>query len=485
MESSFSDKLTKLNQKILFIPKVLYFAISAVFYLFHQFRGQFMRQVYGIPKREVGFLLSIPQALSFFSNMALGSFNDSTGKQKILLIGLLVIGCCFFETFFYTSDKYFFLFLYCIYFAFMSASVPLLDKVMLDYVSEIPGMGPKTFGSQRIWLTFGYLFTNFTVEGMIETDDPEKQNFKAMKPFNFISTAIAIFLVILYVKNLGRRPSSTSYLSSVGALLKNAEYMYFIFIILLSGISRAFMTNYLGIYYSEGLKFSKQVNTWKIFGPIDRFIDFCYAHKQSTSTLFGVSLELIGFFYSYLITDYLGYFWPILLSMGFQLARFAAYYALPYDSPSSFAFCCLIEMLKGANFSLIHTSALQLANLYCPPSLRTTSQILYNGTFVAVSSVAAGLLFGSLFNPKTVAAEDVSREFKEAFKWNMILTIVGMVFFVGKYGIYENLLFSRSNASKKIKEIKERAKAEEEIHQQEARVDQNNTNVEMPSVKVK
>lgn len=479
------DHLKKINQKFLIVPKLLYFSLSAAFYTFHQFRGQFIVDKYGMEKDNLGLYLSIPQALSFFSNIWIGAINDRSGKQKMIILGLLLGSAIFFQTFFLSDYLMLFWVNFTFYFTLLSATLPLLDKVMLDYVSEIPGMGSKSFGTQRLWSTFGYLATNFTVEHVIASDKKDTYNYDNMEYFNIFIVAIAGVFIYLFVNNLPRRTVSGNYLSSVKDLLTNFEYVYFIFIILLCGISRAFMTNYLGFYYSKVLKFKDQKNTLNLFWPLNILADAAYEHKQSTSTFFGVAFEIIVFYNSSRVTDKLGFFWPILLSQVFQVFRFMAYYELSYENPNSFAFCCLIELLKGANYSLIHTSALQLANSFCPPHLRTTSQLIYNGVFVAAGTVLSGLVFKSFFSKGVDDVEQCYSEFKYAFKWNIYFSIIGIIIFLYKYGIHENLLFNIANAARKIEEIERLAKKDEEVHEEDNNNNNQGDNTENATVKVK
>lgn len=462
------EHLSKLNQKYLLVPKVLYTTLSAVFYTFHQFRGQFILDRYGVEKDSLGLYLSGPQSISFLATIGIGSINDRSGQQRGILLGLLLASAVFFQTFFFTKVASLFWICFTFYFVLLSSTLPLLDKVMFDYVTEIPGMGPRAFGTQRIWSTFGYLATNFIIEHFISKDKLPAEKYDNMQYCNIVFAITAAIFIFLFVKNLPRRTSNNDYYNSMKALLKNFEYIYFIGIILLCGISRAFMTNYLGIYYSKVLKFDNQENPFNVFWPMNILTDLAYNHKQSTSTFFGVALEIIIFYNSSRVSNRLGLFWPILLSQIFQLLRFIAYYNLSYENSYSFAYCCLIELMKGANYSLIHVSALQLANSFCPPHLRTTSQLIYNGVFVALGTALAGVFFKSFFTPGIEDVEMLYGEFNVAFKWNIVFSIIGLLFFVCKYGIHENLLFNRDNADRKIREIETSAeKTEEESLPQE------------------
>lgn len=461
------DTLQKLNNKYLLIPKILYFTLAAAFYTFHQFRAQFIVEKYGMEKDKLGLYLSIPQAISFFTNIWAGSINDKSGKQKSIIVGFLLISAVFFQSFFFSNNLLLFWIEFTFYFSFLSATLPLLDKFMLDYVSAIPGMGPKTLGPQRVWCTFGYLATNFVVEHAISKSGSDTYNYDNMQYFNIAVVGIAAVFLLLFVKNLPRRSFSSDMLTSTKALLGNFEYLYFIFIILLCGISRAFMTNYLGFYYSKVLKFNNQENTLNLFWPLSAIADAGYNHKQSTATLFGIAFDVIIFYYSAEITNKFGLFLPILLSQVFQTLRFVAYYNLSYQNPNSFAYCCLIELLKGASYSLIHLSALQLANSLCPPHLRTTSQLFYNGTFIALGTVLSGLVFMNFFSKGTTDVETCYEEFHQAFKWNIMFSLLGIGFFVYKYAIKENLIFNRENAELKIKEAEINAKNAELIQEAE------------------
>ncbi|KAM0679604.1 hypothetical protein GINT2_002252 [Glugoides intestinalis] len=457
----------RLNKRYLLSPKILYFTLSTAFYIFHQFRAQFIVEKYGMEKDKLGLYLSIPQAISFFTNIWAGSINDSSGKQRSIIVSLLLISAVFFQSFFFSNNLLLFWIEFTFYFSFISATLPLLDKFMLDYLSAIPGMGPKTLGPQRLWCTFGYLAINFIIEHAITTSGSNSYNYDKMQYFNIAAVSIAAIFLLLFVKNLPKRTFSSDLLSSTKTLLRNFEYLYFIFIILLCGISRAFMTNYLGFYYAKVLKFNNQKNTLNLFWPLNIIADAGYNHKQSTATLFGVTFDIAILYYSAEITIKLGLFLPILLSQVFQTLRFIAYYNLSYENPNSFAYCCLIELLKGANYALIHMSAVQLANSLCPPHLRTTSQLLYSGTFISLGTILSGLVFMNFFSKGVTDVESCYEEFHQAFKWNILFSLLGIGFFVYKYGIKENLIFNRENAERKIKEAENKAKFSELIEETE------------------
>lgn len=470
------DKLRKINNRLLAIPKILYLFISASFYAFHQFRSQFIiERIDGIDKKNLGKYMSIPQTISFFTNLYFAAINDKSGKQRLLLLALFISSAGVFQSMFMVSDKNTFMVSFTIYFCLISATLPLLDKVMVDYVSDIPEQGAKTFGRQRVWGTIGYLVANFIIEHLITVDpnDKKQKDFSYLAYYNWSSVAISCVLIFLFVKNLPRRESNTTYFASMKPLIKNFEYMYFIMIVLFCGISRAFMTNYLSMYCEKVLKFNDQENNMNLIWPFSAIADVAYSHKQFTYTFFSVLFEIIVFFNSSYITDKLGLLWPIFLSQIFQLLRFIAYYYLSYENENSFIYVCLIELLKGANYSLIHTSSLQLANAFSPPHLRTSSQFIYNGTFVALGTVLSGVIFQNFFskgNDKVEDQEKVYDEYNRAFGVNIVFSVIVIICFLGKYAIHENLLFSRANTEKKLKSIEETANIENNLENEKIAV---------------
>lgn len=149
-----------------------------------------------------------------------------------------------------------------------------------------------------------------------------------------------------------------------------------------------------------------------------------------------------------------------MLSQVLQTIRFICYYILPYETSNPVAYCCLIELLKGASYSLIHTSAVQLASKFAPSHLKTISILFYNAIFVAIGTVASGVYFMNYFKKgkgEDVDVEIAYNEFHSAFYANIIFSLLSLGFFIAKYALFENLLFSRENTQKKLEAIEQEA----------------------------
>ncbi|MEN9439616.1 MAG: hypothetical protein RL613_1115 [Fusobacteriota bacterium] len=120
----------------------------------------------------------------------------------------------------------------------------------------------------------------------------------------------------------------------------------------------------------------------------------------ATTAIFGVSLEIFILYNSKWITKRFGLYWPLLFAQIFQLLRFCCCFVLNHDSTYTFAFVCIFELIKGLDFGLTQASAVQIATLLSLPHIKTTSQMIYSGTFTGLASVFAELSLAVYSNQK-------------------------------------------------------------------------------------
>ncbi|KAI5168478.1 hypothetical protein PAEPH01_0166 [Pancytospora epiphaga] len=455
------DSLHRLNEKLILVPKLLYFMMAMLFYTFHQFRGAFINSQFHVSKKQLGAYFGYIQLIAFLINLWIAGFNDRTGKQRMVLAGLVVSSAIFFQTFFVIQSAAIFWIAFGFYFSLISATMPLLDKVMLDYLTANPNTSPESYGVQRVFSSIGYLVTNFIIEQICKSG-PGDKDFSNMAYYNAFIGVVVTSLIVLFIRNLPPHTNSNNYLLSISKLLRNFDFMYLMFIVLLCGIVRASMTVYLGLYYIDVLRLKTDSPPMKLFWPFSYLLEFFYNHKQSTTTMFGVALEIIIFFNSARIIRKIGLFMPLLIAQFAQFARFVAYYNLHYDNSNAFLYCCLFELLKGLTFGLIQSSAAILVSRLVPPSLKTTGQIIYNGTFIALGTVLSGFIFQFVFSPGAkLSQEEAYNEFRSVFLINSFISVLIIVFFLFKYAVKENLIFNKENAEEKLRGIEERALMEE------------------------
>lgn len=445
-------------------PKVLYFALSVLFFSLHQFRSPFITTKYGINKHEVLVAFSVVQLCSFFFNMWIAALNDQYGRQKLLITTLIIASLLFFQTFFYIKSKIAFWLMFCMYFCCISPTLPLLDKFVLDYLRNHSASFEKSYPLQRMWCTAGYIFTNFFVDHIVDSTQ-NQEDFSNLQWYNAAVGIVACILMYLFISNSPRQQRKHNYSNSILKLFRNTDFMYFIFIILLCGITRASMTQYLSLYYKDVVNMKKSEDLpFSVFWPLSTILQVFYNHQQTMTTVFGVIPEIVIFFIVPLIFKTIGLFWPLLIAILMQLLRFLAYYTVNPKSKHIFIYCCLIELLKGIGHGLTQSSATLLVSRLSPPDLRTTSQILYNGAFIALGTVfsgaISGIAFSSLFRSRKLSEYE---EFKRIFEINIIISVCIVCLFLVKYVFWENLLTSRENVENKLKTLEDKYAAESGI----------------------
>ncbi|ELA46538.1 hypothetical protein VCUG_01971 [Vavraia culicis subsp. floridensis] len=446
--------------------KLLYFFINVQYYAFYQFRGPFAVTMFNVSKEHYGSFLGIILAVCFFTNTVLATTSDKFGRPKLFICTLLIVSMVSFELFYlwpaakeYESIFWVVMFLYSF---FNTAIPPLLDRFAIEYLNNTPNTGARAYGRQRLWGTVGYLLGNMAVETLCRSE-PKKYDFNSLKYYVPLVTIPAVLFSALFIKSYDRTERSNADIeSSWVSFVKNKPYLFFIFIILLNGITRAGMTMYLSIYQTEILMLEGYTLSDRIPKFLQSIINVVNKNPISTTATCGVLFEIIILYYSQNIVGRCGLYWPLLFAQVAQFVRFAGYYVLPYDNPNTYMFSCLLETMKGVNFGLTHSSGVHIANMMCPPHLKATSQMIYTGTFTGLASFVGGQIFGLVFSSKInnedMSSSDKAKIFSNFYIVNMLITSFAIVLFVYKYGMRDRVLSFDSLAGrapqKKIEERK-------------------------------
>ncbi|RVD92208.1 nucleoside transporter [Tubulinosema ratisbonensis] len=464
--------LSDLDKKYLISTKVLYLVLSIQFFTLHQFRSIFATEKFHIDKTQLGFYMGFLLFLTFFTNVGIAAMNDKFNRPKSLLVALIVSSCAFFQLFYIKSysksESYIFWIVMFFYLMLNSSIMPIFDKITLEYISKIPGIGAKTYGRQRMWGTIGYLIANFSVEMLAKkkVDGKTVYEFGKLQSFQLFSTFVATVCTLTLIKSPNVRTTTQNVFNGFLRLLSNFNYLFFILVIFLNGVCRASMTTYLSIYQTKVLELEGyKVNFPLILKPIEIFNNL----PIFTCSFFGVLVEIILFFCSSSITTTFGLYWPLLIAQFAALLRFFCYYLLPPTHPHVYLFSCAFELLKGVNFGFTHISGVQLATLLCPPEVKATSQMIYYGVFVGIASMFSGVLFGPLFSTGKMEDENLAVSekvgiFRKFYIFNILLTLLAIGMFVMKYGVSDRVLaFLPWKGAEKERKLAEKNKAEQEV----------------------
>lgn len=438
--------LRRLDQDLLLTPKILYFFINLQFFTIHFFRTNFAVEKFKIDEGLFGKIAGICLFATFFTNIAMATFSDRLNKQRLYFFVMLLFNAIIFQLFFLIgTNKILYWGVFILYLITNNSMLPVLDKLTLEYLGRIPNVGTDTYGRQRLWGTIAYVVTTFIVDKIISEIDPvskkKSYNFDNIRIYNLLTSIIALSLILFLLKVSGRASVRRDISASWKLLLKNGQYFFFIFIILLNGITRGSMTLYLSTYFHSVVRLKQYVISPQIPRVIAFSLGILNTSPSATVSFFGVLLEMVILYYAKIITNTVGLYWPLLLAQAAQLLRFMGYSLMHPNTKHAFPIICMLELFKGLNFGLTHVSAVQIATSLCPPHLKTTSQTIYSGTFVGLASIFSGLIFGSIMTDvKEKKIDEQINVYKEMFNYNIGISVFCVLIFVAKYWFRDGLL---------------------------------------------
>lgn len=461
--------LKNLDHRFILTPKILYFFINLQFFTLHQFRTNFAMQSFGISEGTYGMIAGLCLFVTFFSNIGLATTNDRLNKQKYFLAFLILLNMFVFQGFFFIGKSAnLFWGVFILYIITNNSVPPLLDKLTIEYLSKIPGVGPQTYGRQRLWGTIGYVVANWIIEAIVKrkSDDPTEKilEFDNLRFYNVITSVIVLSLIAVLIHASSRASVRHDIFASWQSLLGNRAYFFFIFIILLNGITRGSMTFYLTTYLTNVVG----LESYDIPDSVPKFfawpLEILNKSPIATSSMFGVLFEIIILYNAKIITGAIGLYWPLLLAQVAQVFRFIGYLNLNTGATHRFPYVCCLELMKGMNFGLTHISAVQIATSLCPVHLKTTSQTIYSGAFTGLSGVFAGWIFGSIMKgvKDKKGRSNAEPTYRLFFYVNIFITLFCILLFIYRYWFVERVLsFTRSQETPQ--KVPEEESSEEEV----------------------
>lgn len=469
----------KLNEKWLFVPKAIYLIVNLQFYGFHKLRSAFAKEKFNISTEEYGKFTGYTQFITFFTGIIIGNITDKTKKYHSSLFMMIALSTFVFLFFYINSITslhpsvfWIILLFYCI---LNNPKQPLLDKIMIEYLDKNSEIGSKIYGKQRLWGTFALPMATYISEWCIKTGG-DSSNFNNLIHYNVLATILALITAVFFFYSIKRsdqeqnlqntqsqRPESqnsnrTRIRGTFVELLTNSEFMFFFLIIFLNSISRSALTIYLELFHSEILQISPRPVPENWNSILRTVLRHLYNNPVSTIATAGVVFEVIILFSSDYILVALGHFLPLILAQIISLVRFFAYYLISPSNPYVFELSCGIELLRGVYFGLIHVSSVYIATKMAPPHLRTTSQMIYQGTFGALGFLISGQIFGGMFQSKLeqeLAAEEKTSIYRQIFLINIIISSISIGACMIKYGLFDRVLFNKEAEKKKLSKYDE------------------------------
>lgn len=472
--------------------KCLYFFVKMQIFSFYFFRAKFVTTRFDIDIGDYTKYVGVLLFATFFSNMVIAYINDRFKKPRTVLFTLLIGATLCFESFYFIPHDKTQIFWAAIagYLIFETGVTPLLDYQCMNFLQHTAGTHTSSYGRQRLFGALAYLVTNYITENYCKTG--EKQfNFEMLRymvPMLTLPGLIAIYFVVRNYsspryqnqnketvietakeENEQQSEQQGSFFSQLRVLMNNSNFIFFLFIILLNGITRSAIGMFLPHYQTTVLRLEPYELSDKIPLPLRNLIQPFNKNAISTSTSFGTLTEISFLFLSFNITKHFGMYWPLFFAQIAHLLRNLGYFLMPPDHKHTFLISCFLETAKGINFSLTHASGVQIAHALAPKHLKTTAQILYAGAFFSVSSLISGLTFGEMFKYMKRTSEgksDYVKSYNLFFSLNLCINLFFLSLFVVKYGLFDGELpisvfyGKKFEKKKQVVEIKETEKAE-------------------------
>lgn len=198
-------------------------------------------------------------------------------------------------------------------------------------------------------------------------------------------------------------------------LLTDANYMFFLFVVLMLGLARAVMTIFLALVWQTELK----MTTMEV---------------AIAGAIFGMALEIVVFFLAKYISPLMGNYWMLVTAQLAMVIRCWAYFLMP-KSHEWYWLVYIIELLKGLSFGMAHSAAIKIANEAAPEGLEATAQALYNSVYVQLPTIIAGLVGMWAFHQFKTAAPQIM------FFGTAVISTAALVLFFVKYSIEGKIRF--------------------------------------------
>jgi predicted MFS family arabinose efflux permease len=420
----------------------MYFGVHIALYAVYQQRLTYFKHIYdgtldlGSKYSSHVFIQASLNAATIFLGAIVWTFiSDKIQKPKILLILTLTCACFSFYSFIWVKTITQWYIVTIMYSFFAAAFSPILDSSTLTILMSHPNGSKELYGRQKLWAPIAYAVSSATAGALAS-------NF-SFSSLGFWSISAHVFAILIIIpafpnnvpqmkKNLDTQKilkkeevakSSNTFeiveledKSTVGCLKKfllNPGFLFFLLTIMLVGMSRSIMTNYLSDYL-----ITRKIASAETIG-----------HSAWVSSV----MEVLVFVFAKTFLHYLGPYMMLVLAQFFMLIRVFSYLVLPRDITYQY-FIHVIEVCKGLNAAMVHITGVQLASVFAPLGYEQTAQGLYSGVYNGLSAVFGASIGGAIMNHHSA---------KTMFFCTTIFTASSVILMIVKFGAIDKTLFRK------------------------------------------
>ena len=314
----------------------------------------------GLDGRQIGFLTGIFPLITMVSASFWGGIADATRRHHLIL--LLAIAGAWTGVFGMTQATTFIglIPLVAVYAFFAAPVIPLVDNSVMAQLGE----RKSEYGRIRVWGAYGWGITAAIIGVVIQRTELTW----AFRGYLLLMIVLFFVAIPLPVKSHTLREK---FGKGVRTLLTNKQWMLFISVALIEGMSLSIFINYLFLHLEE---------------------------MGASSIIMGLSLtmstvsEIPIFLYSKRLLDRWGSKALLAFSIGCTVIRAFAYVAM--TAPWQVLF---ISLLHGPTFAAMWTAAVAYSDEVAPAGLGATAQGLFSsvvmGFGVALGAFVGGFLY--------------------------------------------------------------------------------------------
>ena len=381
----------------MFLVSAYYFVFFAAYACFFPYLSLFYQSI-GLTGSQIGLINGITPLISMIFSPLWSGIADAIQRHKAFaLIGMLgMIGLSMSLPLIHTFGVLFPVMI--AYYIFSAPVMPIIDS------NAVATLGEKRdkYGRIRMWGTISFAIMSPLIGQLVQ---------KTSLSWAFWMTAIWFFLGVLIIIPMRIHVDRTTFtiLQGIQVLLRNRKWIFFLVMVVISGMGIAISQNYLFIYL-------KSLNA----------AESTMGLSLTLSTLGEVPILFFG-------NRLLKKFGAIKL-LHFSLLFTGLRLALSALAPVPWL-VILVQILHGFTFPILLIAGIAFCAEIAPPGMRATTQGMFNAVYFGIAYAVGGFVGGILL-------ENVG--IKNTFLWGGIFVLVGALI------VWTIDMFSKKNEKSKL-----------------------------------
>ncbi len=343
---------------LLFFPSAFYFLFFGALCFLMPFLALYYQEI-GFSGTQIGLLTGVAPLITLIGAPFWTGLADSTRRHK-LIMAMTIVAVIITTLLVSISNQFYILFALVVVFAFFGAPiVSFADTATMNML----GKDKDRYGKIRLWGAVGWGGVAILAGAIIE-------RFGMAWPFYGYAIGMSLTLLTILALKFPQQVSVTPFWDGMRSLITSKRWMFFLGMVLLSGLGMATINSYLFVYM-ESLGMSK--------------------------TTMGLALT-ISTISEIPVMFFAGYFLRKFSARGLLILALAAIGArlLGYAFSVAAWQILLIQLMHGFTFPIIWVAGVSYADKTAPTGLTASAQGMFGSTLMGFGAALGGLTGGLL-----------------------------------------------------------------------------------------